>query len=517
MKILTHVPVVRVTMLVALIATSFTIAPAPTRAQDASAAATAPATMLRMRDGSIRWGNIQSHDPEGLVFEVLETGGRVRLPWKLLHPDEESELRRRFGYVDLSSEEVMIEADRIVTVDGAEIVGLIIDRTGDTLLVKTANSTVPVPKNRLSGVPTTVQVRAEEVFTRAELYAQRLSNLDLSTADGNFQLAQWCERILDFAHAVEHYKKAQTIDAKYKPDDVKVSLDRAVEKAARQDQIDYLADVEAMIARRRFDEALARAEAFATKFPDSPLLPNAKKSKEHVLKARERFVADRVSTLWLLRAAHMARLAGQKMGYEEAVSYAGGSMQKDVLDYVVKEASLITKEATPDAVKKLWTTRKKGRWNRASYGLGTWLLGRDVALKGGEEKKPDTKPLSEKDKERADLEKKLERYLQNQELARKSKAADEQVDDREKAWKELTPENRAGWILAYYAENSGDFEVDPRPQLSACRECGGKGTREMAMVGGNVGRQSIGKSAIATNVECDSCHGIGYVRRISYR
>jgi len=515
MKHSTRSFVLRVALLLGLVAVSLSVQPIGASAQDSAAAA--PATMLRLRDGSIRWGQIQSHDPEGLVFDLLDTGGRVRLPWKLLHPDEESDLRRRFGYVDLSSEEVLIEADRIVSVDGAEIIGLIIDRSGDTLLVKTANSTVPVPKNRVSGTPTTVQVRADEVFTRAELYAQRLSNLDVSTADGNFQLAQWCERILDFAHAVEHYRKAQTIDAQYKPDDVKVSLDRAVEKAARQDQIDYLADVETLTVRRRFDEALARAEAFATKFPDSPLLPDAKKAKDRVIKARERFVADRVAMLWVLRAGNLARIAGQKMGYEEAISYVGGGMNKDLLDYVVKEAGAITKEATPDAVKKLWTARKKGRWNRASYGAGTWLLGRDAALKGGEDKKEDTKPVSAIDKERADLEKKLNQYMQNQEMARKARPTTEQADDREKAWKELTPENRAGWILAYYAEHSGDFELDPRPHLSACRECAGKGTRELAMAGGNVGRQSIGKSMVATRVECDACHGVGYVRRISYR
>ena len=76
--------------------------------------------------------------------------------------EEERELRNRFGYVDLSGEEVMIDADHIVTIEGAEIIGIIIDRSGDTVLVKTASATVPVPKNRILGAPTVVQVPATD-------------------------------------------------------------------------------------------------------------------------------------------------------------------------------------------------------------------------------------------------------------------------------------------------------------------------------------------------------------------
>ncbi|MDZ4772043.1 MAG: hypothetical protein SGI72_02810 [Planctomycetota bacterium] len=490
------------------------VALAPARAQ---ADAPAPAVMLRLRDGSIQWGTIQSHDPDAIVFERLDTGGRVRLPWTFLHPDEERDLRNRFGYVDLSGDEILIDADHIVTVEGAEIIGIIIDRSGDTLLVKTASATIPVPKNRISGAPTVVQVPATDVFTRAELYAQGLSNADTSTADGSFELARWCERILDFAHAVEHYKKAAALDPTYKLEDVRVSLERATQKAARQDQVDYLAEIDAMIGRRRYDEALARADAFKEKYPDSPLQADAKKAHDRSIKARDKHVAGRISTLWFMRTQQLARTMSAKFGIEEAIDYLGGQMSKDVLEYVTKEAALITKEANPDVVKKLWLARKKLRWSRASYGSGTWLLGRDSALKGNEAPKADDKPVSEKDKERAELASKLERYLKNQDMARKAKTNAEQSEDRELAWKELSSDNRASWLLAFYVENSGDFEVDPKPTFSACRECGGEGTRTVSLAGANVSRSSVGKGVNETKMECPTCHGLGVVRRISYR
>jgi len=481
-------------------------------AQDVSA----ETRMLRLRDGSFQWGAIASHDPEGLVFERLDTGGRARLSWGYLHPEEELELKTRFGYIDLTGEEILVDAERIVTTDGLELIGRIVGSTPDAIVVKTNTGTIPVPKRRLSAAPTLVRVNALDVWTRPELYAQQQALTDVTTAGGNLELARFCERILDFAHAAEHYKKAAELDPALEKDEVRAGVARATEKAARQDQIDWLRGVDDLVGRKKFDEALALAEAFSAKFADSPLIPDAKKKLDRATKARERYTAERVAQLWPLKAANIARNKSTEASFEATLAYLDGQMQKDVLDAVTKAAQAITQEATNDVVRRLWNGRRKERWQRASYGLGTWLLGKDAALKG-EQAEALKVPVTAVEKERADLEKKLARFLQNQEMARKSKSSADQKDERETAWKELPGVARAGWILAYYAENSGDFEVMPKPLFSACRECGGKGTRILSMAGANVARSEIGKASNETVIECPTCHGLGVVRRISYR
>lgn len=472
--------------------------------------------MLRLRSGDFAWGSITAHDPEGLVFQRLDTGGQARLSWAYLHPEEELELKTRFGYVDLSGEEIMVEAERLVTNDGRELIGRIVDRTVDTIVVKTNTGTIPVPKSRISAAPTIVRVNALDVWTRAELYAQLQAVTDLTTAAGNQELARYCERILDFAHAAEHYKQAAQLDPTYQKDDIAAAIARSTEKAARQDQIDWLATVDDLVGRKRFDEALAQAEAFAAKFPDSPLIPDAKKKKDRAVKARERFVSERVAQLWFVKAANIARAKSTEGSFEATLSYLDGQMASDVLDAVTKAAQVYSQEVNSDVVRRMWNARKKVRYQRASYGHGTWLLGQDAALKGenAEEEKP---PVTAADKERADLEQKLARFLQNQEMARKSKSSADQKDDRETAWRELPGVSRAGWILAYYAENSGDFELLERPLFGACRECGGKGTRLLTIAGGNVAKSEIGKGSVEQVIECPTCHGLGVVRRISYR
>src|SRR5262245_29933907 len=174
------------------------LAPAP-RAQEPAApgaSAAAPmAQMLRLRDGSIQWGAIQSHDPTGIVFQRLDTGGVLRLSWSRLDPAEERQLRQDFGYVDLTTEEVLVTADRLVTRRGVELIGKILDRTPDAILLKTAAATIPVPKDQIAGASEVVQVPAREVYTLEELYAAGRSNYDLGTSLGNLELARWLERL----------------------------------------------------------------------------------------------------------------------------------------------------------------------------------------------------------------------------------------------------------------------------------------------------------------------------------
>jgi hypothetical protein len=487
-------------------------------------------TMLRLRDGSILWGRVLDHDPEAIVYQRADTGGRHRLGFGLLDPVEEKELKARFGYVDLVADELLVPAEVLTTTEGVQYTGVVLQRVGDTLLLKTASATVPVPKARLAGAPTPTMVPAREVYTKDELYAQKLAEVDLGTAAGRVELALWCERTLDFARAVENWSKAAELDPTHRADEVKNGLSRAGEKALRADQIEWLANVDALVARKRFDEALSAAEAFAGKFPDSPLRPDAKRALDRAAKARDRWISERSWSLWNAQVGKVARELSVRATLAEVLAALEGKFKEDVLAGVVKELSKSTKEATSEVVLRAFATRKKERWLRASYGQGTWLLGKDRALKGGsDDEQPKQVPVNERDAERLELEQRLARFIENQQLARSAQAGPGEEDQRETFWAELPSTARQNWILAYYAENGGDFEVAPKPLLSACRECGGTGTRQLTLVGSNpaanAGNQQGGRggagatqgAATDTFAECVGCHGIGIVRRISYR
>lgn len=489
----------------------------PARSQDAGS----ELMMLRLRDGSFRMGTIQRHSPEGLSFRMLENGGEAKLAWGRLDPRQEQDLKMRLGYIDTTGDEVLIDADRIVTVEGQEVIGRILERTKEGLLVKTASSTTLVPQNRIAGAATVVQVPATEVYTREELYTRQLAQTDAKNPAALMELARYCERILDFSHAVEHYTAIQKLDPAWKADDVRASLTRAEEKSKNQAQLEYLAEIDTLLARRKYDEAATRAAAFAERFEGSPLIGEAQKRGERIAKARDGFLVEFVRHKWIERAQRIARNASTTMTFEQVISFLEEKMREEILNMVTKDAQTISKSIDADAVRKLFTQRKRVRWERASFGFGTWLLGEDRALKG-EQQAPaaGTQPTTELDKQRQALNAQIQRYLQNQQMVARAKTSAEEGEDRAKFWLEYSSASRTQWILAYYAEYGGDFEVNPKPELDNCSECGGTGVRVLSLVGGNVAQPQNGQQRSTATDEkrkCETCHGIGRVRRILYR
>ncbi|MBI5363653.1 MAG: hypothetical protein HZA53_10780, partial [Planctomycetes bacterium] len=400
---------------------------------------------------------------------------------------------------------------------GLEFIGKIIDRTDTAILLKTAAATIPIPKTEIAQASDVVQAPARDIYTGEELYAQALAKHDLAKAEGQFQVAQDCESVFDFTRAIQHYQKAAELDPNFRKQDLSNALARAQEKAKAQAELEYLSEIDQLTKRGRFDEALARADAFKEKFPQSALLPEAKKKHDKVIKARTEFLSKETVRAWNFHAGRLARDAAAKP-LEEVMAYLDEKLKQDIATAVAKDLVKVSREATEDTARQLWKNRKKIRYQTASYGLGTWLLGKAVALRGHEEDgHKEQKPETEQDKARADLASKLKRFFDAQNVARQALSADEKKEDREGFWREFPYTARANWIVAYYVENSGDYEVAPMPLIQACQTCGGKGIIEYALAGANVSKSAVGKQTTDLKRECDTCHGIGAVRRILYR
>jgi hypothetical protein len=131
------------------------------------------------------------------------------------------------------------------------------------------------------------------------------------------------------------------------------------------------------------------------------------------------------------------------------------------------------------------------------------------------------------DSERAALEEKIRRFLQSQKTAGRASAlrGEEDEDDVEGFWKTLSTNNRASWIVAYYAENSGDMEIKDPPELRNCPTCAGRGVLEQVITGFNRsgdsnstrGPQRPKVPSGRLIVACETCKTIGIIRRIRYR
>ena len=497
-------------------------------------AADAEAIMLRLRNGSIRWGAIEDHDPDGIRFSLLSHGGRVRVPWNFIDPVQELEMRTRYGYVDVSSEELMIDAEQLTLKNGDEVVGVITSRQGEHFVVKAAGHVSQIPKANVASVQSGLRVPALEVYTREEIYGQYLADLDPESPESQWELAQTCERILDFAHAAEHYQAIPLLDPTFRDEAVRLALEKALVKAEQQEQIDYLRQVDQLRRKGLYDRAEAHCVAFRELYPDSPLLEDANKKQVKVQEARDRAAVELVNREWKRWLGRLAREAAKTKTYAEVVAYAEEVMSQDIQAKVLESLhKKISPDLTGEHVRAYWSKRRKVRYDKASYGHGTWLLGDEGATKGMEKKgQTDAAPPGATDAARKKLEDKIKKFLANQERARKARSREDESEDQETFWRSFSVNNRAQWIRAYHIEYGGDFDVREKPQIAGCSECGGKGVREIIYIGGGGGGNDNsrggrgGRGGRRNNnqahpgsslVSCPTCHGIGAVRKIYYR
>jgi len=509
---------IRIRSLVPALAGLLLAAAAGAQTGPAAAEPGAAAMMLRFYDGSILWGRIADHDAQTVEFLRLDTGGRVRLPWSLLDPSQAEGLQERFGYVDLSGDEVMCEADRLVLEDGTEFIGKIVGRTDADILVKTANSLLNVPKARLRAAATVVQAPALDVYTREELYQQELAHLDPDQAASQFELAVFCERVLAFDRAVEHLEAARALDPAFKTAEVENGLERNRTKLAQVEQLEDLREIDRLRARGRFDEALAKCGLFLESYPRSPLRRDAQRKQQQVEDARDRKLRERVVQSWHDWARKLTFRAAQDpdMSFESAVNWVEDGLRGEILAAVHRELTTSVSDAlTPDEITAYWAARENGRWQKASYGDGSWLLGEDRALAGLPQAAADRdQPQSETEALRQRLEERMKRYQRNQSVVRRSQADFDEEAEQVDFWTHWSSAGRAQWLLAYYAEFGGDMELRPEPFFRKCPDCNGTGAREIIRTGSAV---TGARGAGSRLVPCRTCHGIGTWRRISYR
>ena len=474
--------------------------------------------MIGLRTGEVLWVEVLSHDEDGVDLLRLDNSGRVRLPWHLLDPRFEAELRAQFGYLDLATEEVLVTADMIRTVDGEEIIGLIVHRTEDAIHIKTAQRLIALPKLRVSGPGVLVRAPALDIYTREELYQkeifERRGALGLEGASGSeahFALAQYCERIYDYANAARHYELAGASDSSWRPKDLESALSRARRKAEAQGQIDLLREIRRERQRGHYEGAETLVAAFRVEFPNSPLLQELNQLSASIGRAREDDLVEAVVKRWHAWAGRLTKEAGRKTDYSEAIAWVESELSKAIVSGVQGELIELDPDIAPGRVRAIWEARKKPRSHHASYGFATWLLG-DGRARAGMESDEDKPKADSRDQARQDLENRIQRFLERQKtVARASGGRSE--EDPAAYWKQMNSSSRAQWLLAYYAEFSGDVEVLDI-HFRACRDCGGTGVQEINYFGPVTSGEKRARTRLAS---CPTCHHVGIVRRVSYR
>lgn len=465
--------------------------------------------VVRVLDGRLIVGEILDHDMDGLTVQSVRSGGTFRLAWNDLFPGEAERLKTSFGY-RVAFETPTVTADRLLMVNGQQITGRILRRDAREIEIRSRGLTTIVPTQRLAAPPERVVVEAVEVLTPEQFYLERMPQVSLEDAMAQFEFARELEAVSAYEQALVHLQLAATLAADDAPllSRIEGAIPRIETAIEHRVETEKLRDIRTLIYRERFAEAELLLEEFASEHADSPIFDDYLKVTESFEEVREAAMVRYLERNWYKRAAALMKKKSldRKAKVETLQQYATSELPEVMRVTMAEELASMKAELTPSEVSALWAARleTKPKRHQAGYGNGTWILGEARARAGVEneqEEEDDGRSAAEKE-----LQDRYKRYLDNLERSRRAAGTDTEQTP-EDWWTNASSSSRFQWLLAYYAEFSGDFEL-VRVILDQCPTCNGDGTIEILEVGAG-GKEQRRK--------CPTCAGVAIRRSIFFR
>lgn len=492
------------------------VLPALLAALLALAAAAAPATeIVRLRDGTLVHGHIVEFDePTGFVLEKVTDGGRLPLRWEHLPPAEVRRIKASRGFTGEGPEPWLVDVVHLLLSNGTTETGVPVDRDDrQAWWLHRRGSTDAIPRRHVVQVETG-RVPGLSVYTPDELYAVIVDARGVpQDASGHFALALQCEGAGLWSAAAEHYDAAAQLDPGHRPEllavrrrRVAIKLEDAVETAA-------LDEIRQRLVRGQFEQAAQGVEAFRGRFPESRQLGELAQLETEIVTRRRQHLGQRVvpdyHALLDKRLQLMARDASVTLDVAEQV--LTGPLHADLLATLGERYDLL-----PESVDELWDGRRGGSMRSSSYGTGTFILGRERALRfgrfeeeaaaggvaatAGVEAGDDFAALVEKVKRQ-----RAEREAERASRRRGGDALSDEGPTPDGWWRAAATDERLAWMTAYYAEFSGELRV-VEARGRECRHCEGSGAVEGLNERGEVERRT-----------CGVCKGLKAERLVRYR
>ncbi len=469
-------------------------------------------TILKMRDGRVLLCEIVDHDFEGLAVVRTLDGARFRFDWSDLFPGESDRLRADLGY-KIETSVPTVEADRLLLVNGQVLTGRVLRSDTVNVELRTHNTVSLIPRARLAAPPEKIVVPATEVLTPEQFYQEMVLDLDTSDPVARYEFALQLQSVFALERALEQIDEARALAEEAGDDSLIKRLDPArasIELSlANKDQAELLESVRQAMNRERYLDAMDALDRFEAEFPDSQL-------RGEYLDLRDKWGTRRQASMERFLSRRWYTVVSTEI---KNTALDRGAAVDDLLDWSVSELPQLMREkmaaelepmvgtVDPGEIDALWKARTEhgAKRHQATYGNGTWILGEEKARAGlAQEEAAEESGKTALQKE---MEERAKRYLDNLERQRRRSTGDTEVKP-EDWWRSAKASQRFQFLLAYYAENSGDYETT-NVSFSYCGTCGGQGQLVNIELGAQGSRQR--------RYPCPTCQKIQVQRAITFR
>ncbi len=477
-----------------------------------AATAPMPAQSVQLKDGTLLVGEVVDPRDDGFTLRRIDTGGVVDIRWGQLSPASADRLRHVLRLSVDDQSEVLVTADVLEYASAGAtmtIVGRIVDETPTELRVRYRGQIYPIARTSIRG-RSQATVPVMQIQTKDEYYGDQLQSIQPGEiADRHIQLADLLMRVRDYDRADLHLQQADALGGATQPEELKGKLQRLKLLQGAKAERDHLEEIATWRNRGDFARAGQLLAEFEKKYPQTRLKQELVLEQDRYTRARDRVMTRNVTERWLRSLSDLTGLKAAESGVTlaQARSYAESELPKAIRARVAQQLGLKADEV--DAFWKRRTDKTVGapaRAERYAYGIGSWVLGADRILK--DTKQGDAEKGDAKDQPTA-ADRELERIARRMAEARRrsqqaASAKNEQVTE-EDWWKAAQRVERALWLRAYYAENSGDLAVE-NAYSDPCITCAGEGTLEVTS---DTGRPEKRK--------CPTCQGTRFMRSFRAR
>lgn len=474
-------------------------------------AAAAPAQVVQLADGHILAGEIQQVTGEGFVLTRADNGGQLQLRWEHLAIESAGEVKRLFDISVEDEGEVLVEAQVIkhMTQSGIlrEDIGRPTGGDGTVINLRMRGNTIAIPRRALRSIGTR-RVPVAQIYTREEFYQEKLAEFAPGDdADRHILLADFLVRVGDYEHSEAHLKRAEELGNSKQPGALRAKIAKVALYKSAAGERGLLDQIKALRARKDFSRGGELLAEFETKYATGKLGAEFAAEKQRFAEARERFYVARVAEGWSLLMTTIAKAKVLESGLtlSAARSYGESEMGREIAKRLAERLKLGVDEVTT-----LWSQRITAGavtgTQLFAYGVGSWTLGDQKIMANTQQDKEDKAGTADKvaneqqqaaERQQRKIREFLERAKQAQQAAGASASKTETDEDW---WRAAPPDERANFLKAYYAENSGDLEV-VTAHLTACVTCSGQGYLEV-----------IGNSGKEDKLTCLSCKGTKFKR-----
>lgn len=403
----------------------------------------------------------EESDDDRLVLEDLLTGARRTLRWDALVPADRKRLRLAMSF---DSEGQATITGTVVTYrlqGGGEdsVTGVVTGRDDREVVLKSNGTDFKIAVARIIE-ERAVQVDPREVYTAEELYAQYMREqgvaFEAMTGRQHMQAGDKAKWVGALDQAEAHYRAAAE-DTEFPLAGVAAKrLEEILELKRNAEALEEIKQMKRWTNMSRFERVRLGLEAFGEKHGElatavQARLDRLKSDFEAKRNAKLRDVARRA-----FPDACMDAIEAKVREKDVTLTDASGWTRKEMVD--IAWAEVVKRMAqydtvTPEEAQAFWEGRKKRVWRKISYGSGTFIV----------------KPAKVKPPARR----------ANNNNRRGGNAGvvptTPKPPTRDGWWASAKSKERAQWIMAYFVERSGLFEVNEVPLLRPCPLCNGRG------------------------------------------